>query len=308
MIKVLLACVCAWAALVLAGCATTTAASNAESQGPVVPLAFRGDTGQSATIDEIADLAARAPALLLGENHGHPLGLSTAADLFDRVLTKAPAASLALEFIERDSQPALDDYLAGLIDESTFRTITRRTDSNYPQGHRAMVERAKAAGRPVLAANAPRVYVRLARTQGYERLATLTPEQRRLFRVPPQLASGKYRGDFEKVMNSMNPDAKPSAERTARIDAMFRSQQVWDWTMGESVARLVAAGATPAVLVVGRFHIDHRGGTVQAFEQLSPGARALTVTFVDAWSDRLRDEDRGLADFVVYVGPSPAQS
>lgn len=307
MIKVLLACVSASFAFLLAGCAATGAApsNNAASRGPAV---FHGDSGLPASLDDIASQSARSPAVLLGENHGHPLGLATAADLFDRVLAKAPSASLALEFIERDSQPALDDYLAGLIDEPTFRTITRRTDSNYPPGHRAMVERAKSAGRPVLAANAPRVYVRLARTQGYERLATLTPEQRRLFRVPPQLATGRYRDDFENIMNSMKPDAKPSPERTAQIDSMFRSQQVWDWTMGESVARLVSAGATPAVLVVGRFHIDHRGGTVQAFEQLSPGSRALTVTFVDVWSDRLRDEDKGLADFVVYVGPSPQQN
>ena len=83
---------------------------------------------------------------------------------------------------------------------------------------------------------------------------------------------------------------------------MLRSQSVWDWTMAESVARAIAAGSRPVVLIVGRFHVDHDGGLVQALRALRPGTRIVTITNIDAWSDTLRDDDRGAADFVVYVG------
>jgi hypothetical protein len=31
----------------------------------------------------------------------------------------------------------------------------------------------------------------------------------------------------------------------------------------------------------------------------------VVVSFVDDWSDTLRDEDRGRGDYVIYVGPAP---
>lgn len=284
------------------------------------PIIFRGN-GEATTLDAVAEEAARVDAVLVGENHGHPLGLQTAADLWARILDRAPHAALALEFIERDEQAALDDYLAGVTDEAAFKKASGRTDGNYPPGHRAMVEAAKAKNLPVIAANAPRRYVRLARSEGFDRLRSLSPEQGRLFRIPDVLPTGAYRGEFDKVMavpHEKGPNAplETPEEKLARLDSTFRSQSTWDWTMGESVARAIADRRTPTLLVVGRFHIERHGGdgsareeggTTQAIRALSPGVRVLTVLFVDAWpeSGQLRSEDASRADVVVYVGPSP---
>jgi len=40
---------------------------------------------------------------------------------------------------------------------------------------------------------------------------------------------------------------------------------------------------------------------------MRPGAKIVTVSFVDEWSSSLREQDRGRADFVVYVGPSAVE-
>lgn len=279
-----------------------------------VPIVLGAD-GRPATWNDLISAAAAADVVILGENHGHPLGLSVAAAVWEDVLARTDRAALAMEFIERDEQMHLDDYLTGVVDESTFRKTTRRTDSNYPPGHRAMVEAARAHNRPVIAANAPRIYVRLARTDGFEKLASLTNEQKRLFVVPraDQLPSpgSKYRDDFSKVMGVDPASATPlDPERVATIDAMFRSQSVWDWTMADSVAQAAAAGEggyAPVVLVVGRFHSDFEGGLVQALRTMRPGVRIVTVSFADAAppppeSGPIREEDRGRAEFVVYVG------
>jgi uncharacterized iron-regulated protein len=95
------------------------------------------------------------------------------------------------------------------------------------------------------------------------------------------------------------------AQISAMLDRSFRSQYLWDWTMGESIARAIEAGNRPVVHVIGRFHSDFFGGTPQALLKLHPGARVLIVSVVDQDSDGLREEDRGRGDYVVYVGPSP---
>mgnify|MGYP001563240563 FL=1 len=178
-----------------------------------------------------------------------------------------------------------------------------------------MVEASKAAHRPVSAANAPRVYVRLSRAEGYDRLRKLTPDQQRLFRIPDELPTDGYRAAFDKVMSvASGPGhaggpAKPAptpealAAEKAELDAKFRSQSLWDWTMADSVARSLQTGRAPTMLVVGWFHVGHTGGTVQALRHLSPGVSIVTVCFVDRWSKSLNDEERGRADFVVFVGP-----
>ncbi|TAJ17596.1 MAG: hypothetical protein EPO68_09320 [Planctomycetota bacterium] len=302
----------AFACLLVAACASAPQAPAAPPlPDPRSPHVFRGADGTRASWSELVAAGAAADALVLGENHGHPLGLASAAALFEDVLAQSPQAALALEFFERDEQCHVDDYLAGLTDNAKFREATFRKGSNYPDGHRAMVEAAKSAHRPVRAGNAPRVYVRLARTEGYDKLRTLTPEQQRLFHIPDEMIGGAYRADFDALMDKPHlPGADPNAVeepevKRKRLDDGFRSQHLWDWTMADALAGLIAGGAKPAVQVVGRFHSDKRGGLVQALEKLRPGVRATTVSFVDEAADALRDDDKGRADFVIYVGPSP---
>lgn len=286
------------AASLLVGC--QSGPTKTDRATPPAQALFRGD-GTPITPAQADMVLAEADFVILGENHGHTTTLAHNAARWKAVLAAKPAAVLAFEFFERDQQVYIDDYLAGLIEEPVFRQRARKTtESDYPAGHREMLESAKAAKRPVIAANAPRAYVRKARTDGYDSLNSLTPEQRRLVRLPDSQPSDRYREDFGKVM-----DQKP--DTAARVDAMFRSQCVWDWTMAESVARASAQG-TPVVLVVGRFHSDHRGGLVQALEKLAPGKRIVTVTSVDSpATGTLAEDDKGRADIVEYVGETEKQ-
>ncbi len=293
-------------AMLLSGCASTGPKATAEA--PAARF-FDGATGAPATMEQVVAAGAGADALVLGENHGHPLGLSTAASIWKGVLERSPSAALSLEFFERDEQSRLDEYLAGLVDEKAFRTRTSRTPSNYPDGHRDMVEAAKAAGRPVYASNAPRPQVRAASRQGYDKLRALSPEQRRMVRIPDEVPTGKYRDDFDTIMGGgaamHGAKAEDVEAKKKTLDNSFRAQSLWDWTMADSIASGLAAGARPVCQVVGRFHSDFRGGLLTALEKLRPGAKAVTVSFVDDWSATLREEDKGRADYVIYVGPAP---
>lgn len=298
------------AAMVLGGCASGVRTHDTpSSRDPRSEMVLDGSDGSVVPWDALVSAAAGADAVIIGENHGHARGLAFAAALWDEVLARSDRAALSMEFFERDEQASLDDYLAGLTDEAAFKARAHRTASNYPPGHRAMVEAARAAGRPVYAANAPRVYVRLARTASYDRLRELTPEQRRLFRIPDELPRGRYRADFDRVMDTphaMTPGRTPPPEtpeeKQRRLDAGFRSQSLWDWTMAETIADAIDDGASPVVHVVGRFHSDFRGGLVEALARLRPATRVITISCVSESSRVLRDDDRDRADFVAYVG------
>ena len=295
------------------GCATTHSADPA-------PLTISPTPWQTMIAD-----AATADVVIICEQHSHPVGLPMMAQLFADTLAEAQAAghrpALALEFIERDHQLALDDYLAGLIDEEAFRSRTNRTETNYPAAHRDMVEAARAANLPVYAANAPRRYVRMARTEGFDRLRAMTPTQRETFVIPDPMTTGPYRDRFFDLFREMmgggqGASAKeaaaeqaqgqpgPDAEAlNAQIEAFYRSQQVWDATMADTVARAVRAGHRPVVLVIGQFHSDYNGGTVDMIDRALPSKRIVTISMVSA--DEPTTEDINRADYLLMVGPTP---
>lgn len=272
--------------------------------------------GAVASIDDVVAAMAQADVVLIGESHGHPDGLALAADLWSRTLALTARPALALEFFERDEQAHLDDFLTGVTTDEQFRKNARRTAGNYPDGHRIMVEQAKGAGAPVAASNAPRRYVRLARLEGFSRLAGLTPEQRRLFVIPKTLPTGRYRDEFFSMMGAMptntsNADGASHSgdgdrvERQKTLMGFYRSQSMWDATMADSIARALAEGRRPVVQVVGRFHSDFEGGLTQFLRVLAPEARIVTISMAPETRDTLASEDAGRADFVVYVGPMP---
>lgn len=258
---------------------------------------FDGASGQSVAWDDLVQRALDADAVLIGELHGHPLGLGAAAALFDDLLAARPdGPAVALEFIERDRQLLLDDFADGIITEKEFVKLARLSPGNYPPGHRSMVLAAIAAGRPALGANAPRRYVTLARKEGFQRLAELDSQRAPLVTNPEMLLGGDYRRRFAKVMNGDELSDEI-------IENFFRSQNVWDATMADTVVNAQRAGAAPIVLVIGRFHIGHNGGTLQRIRTAAPQLKVLTIAIEQTFSQRLDANNIGLADVVIYAGP-----
>lgn len=266
---------------------------------------FNGLNGSAMKWNDLVRAAGEANVVLIGETHGHPIGLATAARLWEQVAGNESTAALSLEFFERDEQVALDDYLNGVTkDEASFLVAAHRRGTNYPPGHRAMVETAKANGQPVIASNAPRRYVRVSRVDGYDALRNLSAEQRRLFVIPESLTGGRYRAKFFEMMEEHsapeNPDTPP-----VDVEGFFHSQNVWDATMADSILKAAAEGRHPVMHVVGQFHCDYSGGTVSRIADQRSDLLVWTISMVTEWSDVLREEDRGRADCVIYVGPAP---
>ncbi|XOV75648.1 MAG: ChaN family lipoprotein [Phycisphaerales bacterium] len=82
-------------------------------------------TGLEMTWSGLVARAAASDAVLIGELHGHPMGLDAAATLFDDLLELRPTtAALAMEFFETDEQIHIDDMMTGVIDHDGFMEAT----------------------------------------------------------------------------------------------------------------------------------------------------------------------------------------
>ncbi len=275
---------------------------------PFAPRAlpmFSGHDGRVVTWADLMDAAARSDVVFIGEQHddavGHAVELAVVSDL----LASFPGSALSLEMLERNEQEAVDAYLAGEIELEAF--IDQTGSANWSGSQRwedsygRLVEAAKRTGSRVVAANAPRGYVRIAGREGYDALRSLPPEEQALFDLPSQLDDGAYRARLVELMTRSRGEP-PTDEQVERA---LRPQMVWDATMARSIAKALAAredAAAKVVHVVGRFHSDFDGGTVLELERSAPFARILVISLVNEGSRSLAADDEGRADIVVYTG------
>ena len=262
------------------------------------------------------------------------------------VRARGPASALSMEMLDRRKQAVVDDYLADFIDLDTFyeragTTRWRKISLEYVEGeinrktfkkrvtkigwpdwennYQPMIDTAKEAGVPVVAANTPwRVYTTVARKEGFERLDDVTPAQASLFELPAEVPEGKYRERFwEAIADRAEGEEPPPPEDDAdaggmggthsaltdeQVFEMYRAQLVMDATMAESIAAASRAGAVKVVHLVGHFHCDFEGGLIQELRRRLPEARILVVTMLSADGAELDEEDIDRADFVVHTG------
>lgn len=284
----------------------------------------KGDGSGVASWDDVVADMASADVVLFGEMHGHPLGLAVAQELWEDILVHSPTAVLTMEFYERDQQIHVDDYLSSVTDRAKFDKACGKTPKSNPPGHIRMIDAAKEADRPVLAGNAPRRYVSMARKQGFESLEALGASQQAMFVIPIGDREGGYQDRFLELMSGMGDHAGPEIAA-----GFFRSQSVWDATMGSSVVDGLAFGS-PVAQVVGYFHVqfgDEQGGSglidaIRLHGDLDLGRELKIVSIIQlarddqelfmGTDDVLDDEgevseegeesDLGISTYVVYVG------
>lgn len=255
-----------------------------------------GSDGSALAWDAVVRRAAESDFTLIGEVHGHPDGLAIAAELFREVATIA-RPTLCLEFFERDDQDDLDAYVAGRTTEAELLRATDNGPEGYPPGHRAMVETARARGLAVVAANAPRRYAKLARTEGFDALRALPEEERALFSIPEVLPGRGYQRRFEQAMGGHG--------ESHHGGDFFLAQALWDDTMADSAVRAHDRYGAPVVSVAGRFHVDHDGGLPQLIRRRRPEAVLFSVSVIDTAPTPLEGDQAGRADVVLFVGPMP---
>jgi uncharacterized iron-regulated protein len=260
---------------------------NVRADTEILDPATGGRLGWSdfmARIDEVS-------VVLLGEQHDHAIGHAVQFAIVEDVMDKYPGSVLALEMLERDEQFRVDDYMEGFIDSKTLASITQSKDwggrGGWAAWYQPIIDAAKDRGGRVVAANAPRRYVRLARLEGYERINELPKERRAFIDYPKELSGGRYRQRFWELA-AHNKD-KEEGEEKVDIDVTtidpddpllptFKSMQSWDATMAQSIVNANPSIQQKVILLVGQFHVEYDGGIVQELRKRMPSAGVLVVS------------------------------
>ncbi len=298
------------AALLLTGCQTKQAPVSPSTVDVRSSLRIEMDGGRTIDWNQFIEQASKMDVILLGEEHddatGHAVQLAVVEDVFD----SRGGGSLAMEMLERDEQILIDDHADGILDVRTFAKKTGSTswsgEGSWVAWYQPIIDAANDGNGRVVGANAPRRYVRLARTEGWDRIRNLSDDRLALFAVPETPIEGTYRERFFEIMSPTDHDDEGD-ERESGIDpeiveSFFKAQQVWDATMAESVAMAVQRGDVPVILLVGRFHVDHEGGTVSELRGLIPDHRIMTVT-LDSGRDKPLSIGKGdpPSDIIVFT-------
>ena len=266
---------------------------------PMLPRSwalYDGTTGRETRLEAELPAWKGADLVAFGELHGQPLGAAAELAMLKALHGQGRPIALAMEFMERDVQPAVDDYLAGKTSAEAFMKAARQSPA-YPATHGPLVEFCKEQKIPIIAANAPRRLVSAFRKQdeSYETWkASLPEEDRACLPDETSIVEDAYRERFMAMMG-------------ARGESFFRSQSLWDDSMAEAMADFRAEHPNHRILfIVGGFHVQSGLGTLTKYK-LRRGRdeiRILTMTMDEDPTLPFDEDDRGTGDLVLKV-PAP---
>ena len=256
---------------------------------------YRGD-GSPASLDDVVTAMGAVEVVFVGETHDDPTGHFLETELLTRAhgADEARPVALSLEFIQRDVQPILDEYLDGLITEKAFLKDSRPWP-RYETDYRPMIEFSRENNLAVVAANSPRRYANRVTLHGREALADLSVEAKAtLAPLPYGEASEEYRDQWiEMIIEVMEEERMkcgepiPEAELAAlpsggnahgNMGGQLHSQVLWDATMAYWLTDHLVRHPDALVLhMVGSFHVARGTGIPEQVERYRPGTSSMIV-------------------------------
>ncbi len=226
------------------------------------------------TVDDLVNDMADADVLFFGEEHNDSTGHYLEYILFKKLSEKYPDKfSLSMEMFETDCQNVLNEYLSGFIREKNF-IADARAWHNY-KDYRPLIELAKTNHIPVIAANAPGRYANLVSRMGLNSLNQLSATGKSyLPPLPIDTVTGAY---YEKFLQIMGGHAAMAGMQ------MFQAQNLWDATIGWSLAKFYKAHSKYKILQInGGFHSEEKLGAVTQLKKYAPKIKVLNIaTYAD---------------------------
>jgi uncharacterized iron-regulated protein len=253
------------------------------------------------SIDDIIADMNENDVLFFGEDHNDSIGHYLEAEIFKKLSTKYPQkTALSLEMFHTDVQPAVDEYLAGLISEKNF-IKEGRAWGNY-KDYRPLVEYAKQNKLKVIAANAATRYSN-AVTMGGLRVLEKFPKTSFIFLppLPVDTAQGRYYEKFTETLGGHNMGSMQ----------IYQTQNLWDATMAWSINKFVKANKGIKVLQLnGRFHSDEKLGTLAKLAKVNPKLKILNISSFSNESFAKPDWEnfKNLGDYVIITDPTVKRS
>ena len=276
-------------------------ARGAQLQGTLVELSTQRTLSFAAFVKAVA----QTQVVAVGEEHYHPDIQAFELRLLQALVHHRPQRlALAMEFLERDTQPAVDAYLSGRSDAATLHAQIKATPA-FIQYYFPCMQYAQQAGVPILAMNAPRSLARRVTKEGLQAVveSLLLPERAHLATTFAPITP-QYRTYFLKAVAAAHPLLEEQLER------FVEAAHLKDETMAESLATFLERAADVTVLAIaGRFHFDYGLAIPALLGQRRAHVSIQRVTTMAVAADDsidLRELAREtLADYVWFVRPHP---
>ena len=291
-------------------------------------------SGKRSSFSEMLAAAADHDVIFLGETHYDAVAHKVQEITLTRLAAMRPAVALSLEMFATEVQQVLNEYLGGHIREQDLLDDAHPWQ-NYAQHYRPMVEFAKAAGLPVVAANAPRRYVS-AVGRGGEDVLTRDDWGARAYAdlpplplpVPSDVYMANLHADPEVVPRKLagGGGGAPMAGGgkggvgvcphigLTRSMGLVAPMKLWDATMAHSIAKCLAADPSRLVVhVCGSDHCKHfngaRVGILEWLAHYRPDTRSLVIVTIPESDCHtfVPSHHAGIADFIVLTDDLSAE-
>jgi uncharacterized iron-regulated protein len=258
---------------------------------------FTGD-GKKADYKDIVKACSKSDAVFFGELHDNPIAhwleLEITSSLFDE---RGKDLILGAEMFEADNQILIDEYLAGIIKESSFESEVRLW-KNYATDYKPLINFAKDKNLKFIASDIPRRYASLVSGGGFEALQKVSEEGLKYIaplpiEYDPELACYKdmlsMGGAIGGTMSSKVSENLPKAQ--AMKDATMANSIVKYWKKGNLI-----------IHYNGSYHSDKYMGILWYLNKYNPSIKSVTISAVlQDDIDKVEDDNKGLADFVIVI-------
>lgn len=278
-----------------------SSARGAQLQGTMIELSTR----TALAFDVFVKTVAQAQVVAVGEEHYHPDIQAFELRLLQALALHRPRhVALALEFLERDVQAAVDAYLSGSSDDATLHMQIKATPV-FIQYYFPLMQYARQAGIPVLAMNVPRPLARRVTREGLTAVAASLPLPERAYMAATFFPiTPSYRTYFLQAVAAAHPLPEEQHDR------FVEAAHLKDDTMAESLATfLEGAPDTTVLAIAGRFHFDYGLAIPALLRQRRPHVTVQRVTATAVAADAIVDlrdlAQEALADYVWFAPPRP---
>jgi len=259
---------------------------------------------KSLDFDAIMDSVAANRVVYVGETHVNQADHVLQFRVLQAIHQRYPEVAVGMEMFNRSSQPALDAYVKGDIDERQFLK-----DAQYFKNwgydyrfYRDILQYARQHKLPVIGLNLDKDIVSATFRDGG--IAGLTPEMQQALPEERDLSMPGYRQRLAQVFQSHS--GPHFHENDQKMTNFVESQVLWDETMSQSIADyLTAHPQAKMVIIAGSGHVVKENAIPPRVTRRIPVQQAVLVNVQQG--ELTTDE----ADYVFFsdevnLPPAPA--